>query len=86
MLDAQTFDGRALGAEFDRLKPPIADFTIFGGMMLNRFDIGHFMSMTRKPSSALRGGCSSPSSTGASRSSPAPRWSALRSKTVALAL
>lgn len=53
VLDAQTFDGRRLGKEFDRLKPPIDDFTLFGGMMLNRFDIGHFMNMTRKPASAL---------------------------------
>lgn len=53
VLDAQTFDGRRLGKEFDRLKPPIGDFTLFGGMMLNRFDIGHFMNMTRKPGSAL---------------------------------
>ncbi|GGL49846.1 FAD-dependent oxidoreductase [Wenxinia marina] len=53
VLDALTFDGRTLGDDFDRLKPPIGEFTIFGGMMLNRFDIGHFMKMTRKPSSAL---------------------------------
>ncbi|WP_417418459.1 FAD-dependent oxidoreductase [Hoeflea sp.] len=52
VLDAQTFDGRRLGKEFARLKPPINDFTLFGGMMLNRFDIGHFMNMTRKPASA----------------------------------
>lgn len=52
VLDAKTFDGRKLGKEFSRLKPPIADFTLFGGMMLNRFDIGHFMNMTRKPASA----------------------------------
>lgn len=52
VLDAKTFDGRKLGKEFARLKPPIADFTLFGGMMLNRFDIGHFMNMTRKPASA----------------------------------
>ncbi|MEX3314415.1 FAD-dependent oxidoreductase [Sulfitobacter sp. PS-8MA] len=53
VLDAQTFDGRRLGDEFKRLKPPIDDFTLFGGMMLNRFDIGHFMNMTRKPASAI---------------------------------
>lgn len=52
VLDAQTFDGRLLKEEFTRLKPPINDFTIFGGMMLNRFDIGHFMNMMRKPTSA----------------------------------
>lgn len=53
VLDPETFDGRRLGAEFKRLKPPIRDFTLFGGMMLNRFDIGHFMNMTRKPASAV---------------------------------
>ncbi|MCV2894307.1 FAD-dependent oxidoreductase [Lentibacter sp. XHP0401] len=53
VLDAMTFDGRRLGAEFTRLKNPIDDFTLFGGMMLNRFDIGHFMNMTHKPASAL---------------------------------
>lgn len=52
VLDAQTFDGRLLKSQFKRLKPPINDFTIFGGMMLNRFDIGHFMNMTRRPASA----------------------------------
>lgn len=52
VLDAQTFDGRLLKEQFDRLKPPIEDFTVFGGMMLNRFDIGHFMNITRKPASA----------------------------------
>lgn len=52
VLDAQTFDGRLLKDQFRRLKPPIDDFTIWGGMMLNRFDIGHFMNMTRRPASA----------------------------------
>lgn len=53
VLDAKDYDGRRLGANFKRLKPPIADFTVFGGMMLNRFDIGHFMKMTRSPKSAI---------------------------------
>ena len=53
VLDALTFDGNELGPEFKRLKRPIPEFTVFGGMMLNRFDIGHFMKMTRSPASAL---------------------------------
>ncbi|MAA97743.1 MAG: FAD-binding dehydrogenase [Stappia sp.] len=53
VLDAVDYDGRRLGKNFDALRPPIADFTVFGGMMLNRFDIGHFMKMTRSPRSAL---------------------------------
>nr|WP_267957746.1 FAD-dependent oxidoreductase [Halomonas zhangzhouensis] len=52
VLDAKTFDGRLLKNKFTLLKPPISDFTLFGGMMLNRFDIGHFMNMTRRPASA----------------------------------
>lgn len=53
VLDALTFDGDELGPEFARLKRPIPEFTVFGGMMLNRFDIGHFMKMTRSPKSAV---------------------------------
>ncbi|MDQ0314570.1 FAD-dependent oxidoreductase [Amorphus orientalis] len=53
VLDAKTYDGRELSAEFKRLKQPIKEFTVFGGMMLNRFDIGHFMKMTRSRASAV---------------------------------
>lgn len=53
VLDAVDYDGRRLGKNFGTLKPPIEDFTVFGGMMLNRFDIGHFMKMTRSTRSAL---------------------------------
>jgi len=53
VIDAKDYDGRRLGKHFDRLRPPIGDFTVFGGMMLNRFDIGHFMKMTRSLGSAL---------------------------------
>lgn len=53
VLDAEDYDARGLGVHYAEMRPPIADFTIFGGMMLNRFDIGHFLNMTRKPASAL---------------------------------
>ncbi|TKT78277.1 FAD-dependent oxidoreductase [Aquamicrobium sp. LC103] len=53
VIDAEDYDGRRLGDKLKNLRPPIADFTLFGGMMLNRFDIGHFLKMTRSPRSAL---------------------------------
>src|SRR3954453_14186378 len=33
------FDGRKLGADFDRVRPPRPEFMVLGGMMLNRTDI-----------------------------------------------
>lgn len=48
VLDAKDYDGRRLGRWFSKLRPPIADFTIFGGLLLNRFDIGHFRSEERR--------------------------------------
>jgi succinate dehydrogenase/fumarate reductase flavoprotein subunit len=53
VLDAFDYDGRRLGANLYRLRPPIADFTILGGMPLGRPDIWHFLRMTRSAASAL---------------------------------
>lgn len=33
------FDGRKLGAEFARVRPPIPEFMLFGGMMVDKTDI-----------------------------------------------
>ena len=33
------FDGRKLGADFDRLRPPRPEFTVLGGMMVGKNDI-----------------------------------------------
>ncbi len=33
------FDGRQLGAEFARVRPPIPEFMLFGGMMVDKTDI-----------------------------------------------
>lgn len=52
VIDALDYDGRRLGSNLQKLRPPIGDFTLFGGMMLNRFDIGHFLKMSRSPASA----------------------------------
>jgi succinate dehydrogenase/fumarate reductase flavoprotein subunit len=45
----EPFDGRLLGADFKRLRPPIREFLVFGGMMVAKADIaplvGRFKSL-----------------------------------------
>jgi succinate dehydrogenase/fumarate reductase flavoprotein subunit len=45
----QAFDGRLLGGDFTRLRPPIPEFMVFGGMMIGKADIaplvGRFKSL-----------------------------------------
>ena len=45
----QPFDGRLLGADFARLRPPIPEYMLFGGMMIGKADIpplvGRFKSL-----------------------------------------
>jgi succinate dehydrogenase/fumarate reductase flavoprotein subunit len=45
-LEPVPFDGRQLGAAFALLRPPIPEFTILGGMMVDRTDIGHLLNVT----------------------------------------
>jgi succinate dehydrogenase/fumarate reductase flavoprotein subunit len=45
------FDGRKLGADFNLLRPPIKEWTIFGGMMVGREDIPHLMGAFKRPKS-----------------------------------
>lgn len=52
-LDADDYDGRRLEHNLYRMRPPIADFTILGGMPLGRPDIYHFLRMTRSAQSAI---------------------------------
>src|SRR5450755_4120543 len=40
---AEPFDGRLLGAEFWRIRPPIPEFMLFGGMMVGKVDIGRLL-------------------------------------------
>jgi len=42
------FDGRKLGASMALVRPPIPEFTVLGGMMVDRDDIGHLLSITKK--------------------------------------
>lgn len=39
MMDPAPFDGRTLGPWFDKLRPPIPTFLLFGGMMVSKTDI-----------------------------------------------
>jgi succinate dehydrogenase/fumarate reductase flavoprotein subunit len=46
----EPFDGRLLGTEFRRIRPPVPEFMVFGGMMVGKTDIprliGRFNSIT----------------------------------------
>ncbi len=47
-LEPLPFDGRLLGRElFALLRPPIPEFTVIGGMMVDRTDINHLLAMTK---------------------------------------
>ena len=45
-LEPEPFDGRALGADLALIRPPIPEFTILGGMAIDRDDIKHLLKMT----------------------------------------
>ena len=46
-LEPVPFDGRLLGRLFALIRPPIDEFTVLGGMMVDRTDINHLLGMTR---------------------------------------
>ena len=47
-LEPMPFDGRLLGRDlFALLRPPIPEFTVLGGMMVDRTDINHLLAMTQ---------------------------------------
>ena len=45
-LEPLPFDGRLLGELFALIRPPIPEFTVLGGMMVDRTDINHLLGMT----------------------------------------
>ena len=47
------FDGRTLGDYFNRLRPPLASMTLFGGMMVSGNDLYHLLRARRSFASAL---------------------------------
>ncbi len=52
-LRTKPFDGRKLGPDFGRLRPPLAAGVILGGLSVGREDLVHIRSMTRSLRSAL---------------------------------
>jgi succinate dehydrogenase/fumarate reductase flavoprotein subunit len=46
-LEPLPFDGRKLGRDFALIRPPIPEFTVLGGMMVDRDDVGHLLKMTK---------------------------------------
>jgi hypothetical protein len=46
-LEPLPFDGRLLGEAFKLVRPPLPEFTLLGGMMVDRTDIGHLLSSPR---------------------------------------
>lgn len=54
VLEPVPFDGRRLGPAFALLRPPLPEFTLFGGMMVSRADIPHFRKVGRSLASTLR--------------------------------
>lgn len=44
-LEPLPFDGRKLGRLFALVRPPIPEFTVLGGMMVDRTDINHLLGM-----------------------------------------
>lgn len=46
-LEPLPFDGRLLGGLLKLVRPPIPEFTVLGGMMVDRTDINHLLGMTR---------------------------------------
>lgn len=47
VLEALPFDARQLGRDFRLLRDPLPEFTVLGGMMVDRVDIGHLLGATR---------------------------------------
>jgi succinate dehydrogenase/fumarate reductase flavoprotein subunit len=52
-LEPLPFDGRLLGDSFRLVRPPIPEFTLLDGMMVDRTDIGHLLSATKSVKSLL---------------------------------
>lgn len=46
-IEPMPFDGRRLGRLFDLVRRPIPEFTLFGGLMVDRDDIAHLLKLTR---------------------------------------
>lgn len=52
-LEPQAFDGRLLGADFDRLASPLPELMVFGGMMVTRAEAGSLLRFDRSAKSLM---------------------------------
>ncbi|GGB94858.1 FAD-binding dehydrogenase [Marinobacterium zhoushanense] len=52
-LEPLPFVTRHLGLQLKLMRPPIPEFTVLGGMMINREDIGHLLNRFKSPKSFL---------------------------------
>lgn len=46
-LEPVPFDGTVLGSDLKRIRPPIPELTVFGGMMVDRTDVNHFLNFRK---------------------------------------
>lgn len=46
-MDPEPYDGRLLGEDFKRLRDPLKEFTVLGGMMVNVVDVKHLLKVTK---------------------------------------
>ena len=53
-LSPVEFDGRLLGSHFDRVRPPMSDFMVLGGMMLGKADVQALIRRYRSPRAFVR--------------------------------
>jgi succinate dehydrogenase/fumarate reductase flavoprotein subunit len=51
VMEPTPFDGRVLGNQLANLRRPLPEFTLLGGMMVDRIDIGHLLNATRSAAS-----------------------------------
>ncbi|WP_158586823.1 FAD-dependent oxidoreductase [Aurantiacibacter zhengii] len=54
-LLTQSFDGKALGRDFQYLRPALGQLGVFGGMQIGFEDAAHFMAVLRSPKSFFYG-------------------------------
>lgn len=54
-IEPKPFDGRLLGAALGLVRPPIPEFTVLGGMMVDRDDIFHLLRLTQQLASLWHG-------------------------------
>jgi succinate dehydrogenase/fumarate reductase flavoprotein subunit len=53
VLEPVPFDASVLGSDFAKVRPPLPEFTLLGGMMVDRTDIGHLLN-ARQSFASLR--------------------------------